>query len=88
MNVVIYTPVTILQVLAFGDTVSSNQDINIGLVLWIQNIPVFRLRRKTGQDMVHISSELWNSGLPIYGTGYQGCIQTQFLLCHSADILI
>ena len=65
MNVVVDTVVTVLQVLAFGDAVGRDQDVDVLLASRHKDVSVLGNRREAGQNVVKRSFEILQSRLPI-----------------------
>ena len=88
MNVVVYQIIAVLQVLTFGDTVGSNQDIDFRLAAGHQNIPSLGNRGEAGQNIVEGCLKAFDGCLAINAARDNGSIQSVFLLYIGADILI
>ena len=88
MNVIINAIVTILQVLAFGDTVCADQNIDIVvLVFRIKDIPVLGYRREAREHMIHFRLKLRNCCSSFNTAGNKSGVHSQLLYLRS-NILI
>ena len=69
VNVVVNEIVTILQVLAFGNTVGGNQNVEFVLASGHQNSLPLGNGGETGQHRIEIGVELRNGGFAVYRAG-------------------
>ena len=88
VNVVVDQIVTVLQVLAFGNTVGSDQHINRSVVIGHQQMLVLGNRREAGQDGLQITMQILDRGLTIDSTRNHGCIQPISGFDVFADMLV
>ena len=88
VNVVVNQIVAVLKVLALGNTVGGNQNINIGIVIGQQESLIFRNGRETGQHCVQVVGELGNGGFAVNGASDHCGVHVELLLHVGGHILI
>ena len=88
VNIIVDQIIAILQVLAFGDTIRRNQNINFRCAAGHQHIPVFGYGRKAGKQVIQSPLQTLDGAAAIRTAGDNGRIQAILFLDKRRDVLI
>ena len=88
MYIIIHKKITILQILTFGNTISSNQNIYLVFILRENQLLILRQGCKTGQYSIQITPKLRYRASAIHRACNHSRMQAKLLLHMLADMLI
>ena len=88
MNIVVDQIVAVLQVLTFGNTVRSNQNVDFGRIVRHEHIFALGNRREAGQHMIERCFQAANGRFAVRTSGNHRRVQSMARFHMGADLII